>query len=689
MITITSVLSLFTLLAVSSVVFFISKRIKIPYTVLLVVVGLLLVPLSNLPFVSPYIGFIDNLRLTPELLFYIFLPILIFESAFNMNIRRMVENIWSISALAVLSLLVSTAIIASGIYFILPFVGLDVPFIIALLFASIISSTDPVAVLALFKEFGAPKRLTLIFEGESLFNDGTAVALFLVFLTIAEKGFHGSSTVVDGILMFLGMVFGGIILGLLIAFVFSRILRYTRSNEFVAVTILIVSAHITFILGELINANGIFGMHFHVSSIIATTVTALFLGNYSRHILSPRSDEYIEKSIGHLAFIANSLVFILIGILFVSAPVSLYSLWLPIVVTILIVASARAISIYSVVVPLNKLKIEDPIPKEWQHLLSWGSLRGALAIIVVLLIPTDYVPAGWSHAFTPQELLLALTIGCILATLFIKALTIGMFIRRLKVNTDSLLEQAHKMDLSIYSALTEESRFVEQKTKGFLKDSYYQKIKQELDDKIERLLVQRNKFIKKYGEIIFEQSLHLIAVDIEKKYLQDLYVNNEIGEKVYRRITGKLALQKEKIETACQGEINPSDFRDKKDIFDRMVAFGNGFLGKGENVLSKEEQLTYYRAQSIIARKVLTNLEKMQNQYSSAVFFSNVFDKIVAHYSKYRVQASDKMEKVFEDDREYLETVLEDLSRKSLHASRVKSLEYLAEKGIIKEPALD
>lgn len=120
-----------------------------------------------------------------------------------------------------------------------------------------------------------------------------------------------------------------------------------------------------------------------------------------------------------------------------------------------------------------------------------------------------------------------------------------------------------------------------------------------------------------------------------------------------------------------------------------MVAFGNGFLGKGENVLSKEEQLTYYRAQSIIARKVLTNLEKMQNQYSSAVFFSNVFDKIVAHYSKYRIQASDKMEKVFEDDREYLETVLEDLSRKSLHASRVKSLEYLAEKGIIKEPALD
>lgn len=689
MLTITSVLALFTLLTVSSVVFFISKRIKIPYTVLLVVVGLLLVPLSNLPFISPYIGFIDNLRLTPELLFYIFLPILIFESAFNMNIRRMVENIWTISSLAILSMVVSTTIIASGIYFILPLVGLNVPFIIALLFASIISSTDPVAVLALFKEFGAPKRLTLIFEGESLFNDGTAVALFLVFLAIAEKGFHGSATIISGTLMFLGMVIGGIILGLLIAFIFSRILRFTRSNEFVAITILIVSAHLTFILGELINANGIFGMHFHVSSIIATTIAALFLGNYSRHILSPRSDEYMEKSVGHLAFVVNSLVFILIGILFASAPISLYSLWLPIVVTILIVASARAISIYSVIIPLNKLKIEAPIPREWQHLLSWGSLRGALAIIVVLLIPADYAPEGWIYAFTPQELLLALTIGCILATLFIKALTIGIFIRKLKVNTDSLLEQAHKMDLAIYCALTEENRFAEQKNKGFFKENYYLKIKQELDEKIEQLLAQRKKFIKKYGEVIFEQSLHLIAVDIEKKYLQDLYVNNEIGEKVYRRITGKLALQKEKIEVACQSEINPSDFRDYKDIFDRMIAFVHGFWGKSENILSKEEQLTYYRAQSIIARKVLTNLEKMQNQYSSSVFFPSVFGKIIAHYSRYKTQAGDKMDKVFENNREYLEPVIEELSRKSVHASHRKSLEYLANKGIMKEAELE
>lgn len=342
MLTITSVLALFTLLAISSGAFFLAKRVKLPYTILLVLIGLLIVPIAQQPQLAPALGFLDDMVLTPQLLFFIFLPILIFESAFNMNIRKMVENSWSIGALSIVGLLISSVLIATALYFIFPLIGLEVPFVVTLLFGAIISSTDPVAVLALFKTYGAPKRLSLIFEGESLFNDGTAVALFMVVLAVASAGAFDASTLVEGVGMFLSMLIGGIILGLLMSALFYRAIRAARSNEFVVVTLLIISAHLVFVTSEALNEFGLFGLQLHISSIIATTVAALFLGNYARHTLSPRTDEYLSKSIEHLAFIANSLVFILAGILFASLDVNFGELWLPILVTMVVVAVARA-----------------------------------------------------------------------------------------------------------------------------------------------------------------------------------------------------------------------------------------------------------------------------------------------------------------------------------------------------------
>lgn len=685
MLSITSVLALFTLLTLSSAVFFISKRIKIPYTVLLVIVGLLLVPLARLPFLEPIFGFIDDLSLTPELLFYIFLPVLIFESAFNMNVRKMVESAWSITFLSIVSLVISAVLIAVALYFFLPLIGLPIPFIVALLFGSIISATDPVAVLALFKEFGAPKRLTLIFEGESLFNDGTAVALFLVVLAIAQNGFHGAVTVFEGIGMFLMMVFGGILFGIVMAIIFSRALRYTRSNEFVSITLLIVSAHIVFILCELINTHGIFGLHIHLSSIIATTVAALFLGNYSRHILSPKSDEYIEKSVGHLAFVINSLVFILIGILFASTEISLRELWLPILITIFVVATARAISIYSVVIPLNKLKLEAHIPMTWQHLLSWGSLRGALAIIVVLLIPADYRPADWMYSYSPQQFLLALTIGCILATLFVKAVTIGALVNKLKVNAPSPLDEAHEFDLALYYLFTKDARFEEQKAKGFVDAEYYKVIKEKVRLKIEEVKNKREALLATYGDSLFEQSLHLAAVDIEEHYLKELYNNGEVCERVYRRIKGKLTLQKEKIEMAQHEDMDPSVYTDRKDIFDGLMNFMQTVLDKTSKTFAPYESLQYYRAQTIISRKVVKTLSSMQEQYGAPVFVVPAFEKVIALYTKHKEQAQAKMDAVLADAKDVLAPHIARLTSRSLEASGNKSLAYLGEKGIATE----
>lgn len=682
---ITSVLSLFTLLALSSGVFFMAKRTKIPYTVLLVLVGLLLVPIVQLPGLSGAFGFLDDLTLTPELLFFIFLPILLFEAAFNINIRKMVENIWSIGLLAVVGLIISALLVASAIYLILPLLGLEIPFVIALLFGAIISSTDPVAVIALFKEYGAPKRLSLIFEGESMFNDGTAVALFLVVLAVAENGYDGAGTVLEGALSFIVMVIGGILLGLLMAALFSRAIRAAKSNEFVAVTLLIISAHLVFVTGEMINEFGLFGLHFHVSSIVATTVTALFLGNYTRHVLSPKMDNYVGKALEHLAFVANSLVFVLAGILFASTDIDFSQLWLPILITIVVVAAARAVSVFAVVAPLNKFKLEANIPFTWQKLLAWGSLRGALAIITVLLIPENLQVPGWALAYTPRDLLLALTIGCILATLFVKALTIAPMIRRYNLDAPSALDEAHSADLGVYYLLTERSRFEMHKTRGFVRELEYGALKERLAHKFKDAQAIRDALVKEHGTALFERSLRLTIIDVEQHFLQEQYVNNEVSEPVYRRVRGKLTLQREKIEAAQHEDMNVSMHRDRKDIFDHLMTGVQTVFDRGRSQTRTEEQAQYYRAQMIIARKALKTLREMQEKYGEPVFIPEVFQKVVAVYDEYRADAARKLDKILAEHTDELAGYLSSLAEKSIQASGVRAIDFLCERGIATE----
>jgi CPA1 family monovalent cation:H+ antiporter len=685
MISVTSVLALFLLLVISSVIFFLSKRIKLPYTVLLVLFGLIIIPLVQLPWLKPVFGFMTEVQLTPEMLFYIFLPILIFESAFNINMRKMVESAWSIFALSVVGLLISAFTIAIVLYLTMPLIGMPVPFVVLLLFGSIISATDPVAVLALFKEFGAPKRLTLIFEGESLFNDGTAVALFMVVLAIAQYGFHGAETLIEGMGIFLMMVLLGVLFGLFMAALFARGLRYTRSNEFVSITLLIVSAHLVFIVSELINANAIFGFHIHISSIIAATISSLFLGNYARHTLSPKSDEYLNKSIEHLAFVANSLVFLLAGMLFANTKIDLADLFAPILLTIVVVAVARAISVYAVIWPLNKSKREDEIPQTWQALLAWGSLRGALAIIVVLLIPDDMTLRDWPYAYSPKELLLALTIGCILATLFVKALTIGPLIRKLKINKPSPFQRAYYIDLGLYYLHTEGARLKEQNERGFVSDDDYKAISKKLLSKTVRAVKNRKMLMEKYGSRLFEKTLRHVAMDIEIHYLRELYGNNEVSEANYRKIKGKINLQKESIEHNKYEEHDKSSYIDRKDIFDRMVLFVQATVAHRPRAMTAEERYQYYRAQSIISRKVAKTLNQMQNYCQKQVFDKQAYDKVIDLYNEFHRSNEEKIANMLSSGSDKLKEFVAELSMKSLRSSGNKALNFMIEKGIAVE----
>lgn len=228
------------------------------------------------------------------------------------------------------------------------------------------------------------------------------------------------SVLVQGALSFMSMLLVGIAFGAVMGIAFSKALELFKHIEHVQLLLTISLAHLTFILSEVINHSLV-----SVSGVIATCIAGMVVGNYGRSKLSHHVRHTMETLWGFCAHVANSVVFFLLGVMLLRMDISVSTMIGGMILAIIVVMIARAISVYGVILPLNLLKVEEPIPLSWQHMLSWGSLRGALAIIMVLFIPETLVIQGVSV----QDFLLSLTASCILFTSFIKALTIAPLMR--------------------------------------------------------------------------------------------------------------------------------------------------------------------------------------------------------------------------------------------------------------------
>lgn len=642
MLTANATLAIFVMLGLSSFAVFWAKQVRLPHTVFLVVVGVFLGILAQFD----AFHFFAEFKLTPELLFYLLLPTLIFESAYNINVRRMVEETVPVLLLAIISLVISTLVIAGILFVAFEMIGFAVPFIVLLLFGALISATDPVAVLALFKEYGAPRRLSLIFEGESLFNDATAVALFLVLLEIVIRGYEGFHSVLDGLVTFSSMLIGGTLFGLLIGAIFVMFINFTKKSETATITLTIVLAHVTFILTEIVSHHMHFGeYHLALSPIISTTVSALLMGNYGRTKIHPSADEFVEKLWGQLAFMCNSLIFILIGILFVDVPLIDKTMLMMVGITILTVAFARALSIYPVVSGFNLFaSTERKISSAWQHLLSWGSLRGALAVTMVLLIPPE-LTFGVENPISIRDLLLTLTVGCIFATLFIKATTIQTFMKRLKLDVLTPLEtiEYHEAKALLSHEITEGlDRYVE---RGYIDGAVATKLKDEHAAAYQAACKRVNEISQETRHELSHTVLRLYAIGIERRHLKELYHHSEVSENVYRKLMGKLQLQFEAIES---GNLKPdmSIHTDSKDVFEVMAAMIRKFVHTPTEAEKVSDLYMYYRAQSIISRKVVKELTAISTENAENIFTPAALEATITVYSTFRDQSAIKMDEL-------------------------------------------
>lgn len=341
------------------------RHLRLPYTVGLVLAGLVLGLVHLFP--AP--------QFDKELLFSIFLPGLIFEAAFHIEFDELWRNRLTISALAVPGVIGSTVLIAVALPPLANALGVLAGFTWrhALVFGALISATDPVAVVSLFRNFGVPRRLAVLIDGESLLNDGTGIVFFTLSLSIfAGAGVHPRALALD----FVTIVGVGGLIGVAIGLAVSTVLRHVE-DPMIEVSLTMIAAYGSFIVAD----------HLDYSGVIATVTAGILCGNYgARTGMSPSTRVAAETFWEFVAFALNSVVFLLIGL---EVPISdLLASWLPIIVAWLIVTLARALVVLAVwrTVGLTRERFSGP----WCLVLTWGGLRGALPMVLALALPPGF-----------------------------------------------------------------------------------------------------------------------------------------------------------------------------------------------------------------------------------------------------------------------------------------------------------
>jgi len=666
-------ISALVLLIIASWVNLLSKKLKFPYTILLFVVWIALIP------VVKFFEIWDVISLTPELLFYVFLPILVFESAYSIKYKQLAKSWVTIWSLATVWLLLSAVVIAFGLHYILVFFGVNIPIPITFLFGAIISATDPVAVLALFKNLWVSKRLSLIFEWESLFNDWTAIALFLVVIEILRSWvFNWNSIFVWG-LQFIIMILWWIVFGTFMAIIFAKSIKFIKNNEPVEITLTMLLAHITFILAEYISHHVMIGgFELKISWIIATAYAAVVMWNYWKTKISPRVEEYMERFWWFFAFLCNSLIFLLMWLVVSKITIPLKDVWLPVIVAIFITIVARILSVY---VPLffSNIFVEKKIPPSWKKLLAWWDLRWVVALTLALMIPNDLSILGRNFAYSIKEFILLLVISTIIFSLLVKGLTMKKLIVFFGLDKFYTLEkfERHETEILIYNKIVD--KIHRMKLNYHTSKENYDWLIQKYSSKLEESLLKMKVFLESQKDpvkIIFK-ALSLHALWVEKDYLQQMFKYNEIDEYFYLHWLEKIEKQSLRIE-AWEKQIQPG----QKQKFTLSVL--DIFLKKyAKEKMSDHDLYILYRTKFIVASKVIKSLEDLKSVDFG--YDKKIFDNVISLYKDFHISANQEISKLKDKNPSLINNMNHKLLNKWLMKTEENIIKDLYSKDMVTE----
>lgn len=389
--------SIVVLLIAGTVVTVFARWLRVSYTLALLILGLALAALGVGSFPT----------LSSDVILLVFLPPLLFEAAFLLDIKLLWTLRIGVLALAGPGVLLAMAVGGGLVHW-----GLSMPWSIALLFGAIVAATDPVAVLVTFRELKVARRLAALLEGESLLNDGVALVLLVVLVDAVEHGFDATHAVGS----FVWAILGGSLVGLLAGSI-GHLLISRIDEHLTEMSVSIAVAYASFLGADKL----------HCSGVLATIAAAITLGHLGRTrgwVYSAGSEQVLIDLWEYLAFVANAALFLMMGLLVRASGLADHPRAVLLGITAALVG--RAVVAYGFGSALHRWVFR--VPAEERHVLFWGGLRGAIAMAAALSLPPD---------FPQRDEVLAMTYGVVLFTLLAQGLTIGWLLRRLNLQAAS------------------------------------------------------------------------------------------------------------------------------------------------------------------------------------------------------------------------------------------------------------
>lgn len=520
-------------IAVVAGIFF--RKIRVPYSIGLFLLGVAITVISwNISGFENLFDFV----LSSDIILFLFLPPIVFEAAFHINKRLMSETIAPILILAIPGVIFSALIIGFIVGSATP-----VPLVYAMLFGALISATDPVSVIALFKSIGAPARLTTILEGESVFNDASALVTFSLVLGIISAGTFDIYTIIYGTESIFWSFFGGILTGIFTGILIGGLIALSGKNAIISSIITMIVAYASYLLADSL---------IQVSGIIAVLTAGLIVGWFSSIWLKKEERKGLSDFQDFTAYFANILIFLLIGITTANI-LAVYrsdtELLLLIPVALVAIFISRAALIYILSGIMNLFKGKDYIPLNYQHALFWGGLRGAVAIALALSISGD-MPF--------RDEIVMMTVGVVLFTIIVDGTTAKPLASRLGLDRPSNIAlyeyysgiiHAKKAALKILDRLEARNK-VEPVIAERIRNEYSQEITKAGDgiQEIYQGILPDAEVLKRF--------LWIRLIMVERSFYEEIYEGGYISEVVLDEMRHFINL---KLDDVTAGIVPPRD----------------------------------------------------------------------------------------------------------------------------------
>lgn len=397
-----------------------SQWVRLPYTIVVLLAGLLTGAALQNPSIHASVGALRLLEsgahIAPDLIIFVFLPALVFESAFDLDAHAFRNELGGILVFAIPALLVSTALVG-GWTMVVSGLGWHWSWLSALVFGALISATDPVAVVAILRETASPKRLGMLIEGESLMNDGTAIVVFGALLTLLTS-IGGSLDIAHEVLSFLWVVGGGVGVGLFIAWSVSAMIARTFNDPLIEISLTIVAAY-----GAMFVAEGLL----HVSGVMAVVTAGLYMSGPGQTLISPEVRHFLHRFWTMITHIANTLIFFLVGLIIAAQHHSAQPIDYAIIALVFVGVVVLRFAIIFAFRPIVAL-VAHPIAVREATVMAWGGLRGAVSLALALMVS--------QHSALPDALrhqILLVTAGVVFLTIVINGSTIAWLLNYLSL----------------------------------------------------------------------------------------------------------------------------------------------------------------------------------------------------------------------------------------------------------------